>query len=588
MDSTTGAVPEHPGPTTESTDHVSGLASVALDDLLREVLARVREVVDEQGRLRLLLDAVVSMAADLSLDGVLARIVSIASRLVDARYAALGVLDVGPDRGLRTFVHHGLDDATVTRIGPLPTGHGLLGVLIDDPRPIRLPDIAAHPASYGFPEHHPPMRSFLGVPVRIRDRVFGNLYLTEKAGGGDFDELDETVVIALAAAAGVAIENARLYEEAEQRQQWLTATAEITALLVGDAATDDALEAVAERARSVSGADVAWVATGSEPDDLRLEVVAGAPVDPAAMHGLPMGRSLASLVVAGGEPVTVEDVAADERAVDPSELPGWPRLGPVIVVPMRSGRGVEGALALAWTPERAAGFRHVDPRLPASLAEQATLALQVARARDDRQRLELFEDRDRIGRDLHDLVIQRLFAVGLSLEGAARLVAEPELSDRLEQAVDDLDHTIKDIRRTIFSLGSLGATADVQTEIERMVERARTTMKFRPSLRIEGPVRTVVGPDLAPDLLAVLGESLSNAVRHADATAIDVLVSVGEEVVLRVADDGRGMDEHVRESGLGNMRQRALKHGGHVVVHSEAGTGTTVTWAVPAPRPVGA
>ena len=186
------------------------LDDVEFDDLLREVLNRVQGVLDEQARLRLLLDAVVTMAADLSLDGVLSRIVAIASTLVDAQYAALGVLDTGPERRLRTFVHHGMDSDVVTEIGELPTGHGLLGLLIDEPRPIRLHDIAAHPASYGFPEHHPPMSSFLGVPVRIRDKVFGNLYLTEKAGGGDFTDDDETIVIALAAAAGVAIENARL------------------------------------------------------------------------------------------------------------------------------------------------------------------------------------------------------------------------------------------------------------------------------------------------------------------------------------------------------------------------------------------
>src|SRR4051794_10768601 len=155
----------------------SELADVEFDDLLREVLSRVHGVLDEQARLRLLLDAVVTMAADLTLDGVLARIVSIASALVDAEYAALGVLDVTPERRLRTFVHHGMSSTVVEEIGDLPTGHGLLGLIIDRPEPLRLHDIAAHPASYGFPEHHPPMSSFLGVPVRIRDQVFGNLYL---------------------------------------------------------------------------------------------------------------------------------------------------------------------------------------------------------------------------------------------------------------------------------------------------------------------------------------------------------------------------------------------------------------------------
>jgi signal transduction histidine kinase len=373
----------------------------------------------DQARLRLLLDGFVAMAADLSLDGVLSRIVTIASSLADARYAALGVLDVGGERRLRTFVHHGMSEEQVVEIGELPSGHGLLGLIIDRPEPLRLHDLTAHPASYGVPEGHPPMTSFLGVPVRIRDQVFGNLYLTEKVGEGDFTEQDESIVVALAAAAGVAIENARLYEEA-------------------------------------------------------------------------------------------------------------------------------------------------------------------ARARDDQERLAVYEDRDRIGRDLHDLVIQRLFAVGLGLESVARRSADPDLTARLEQAVDDLDGTIKDIRRTIFALGSMADTSDLQAEVTRLVDRAAATLKFRPTLRIEGPVRTLVRPELAPDLLAVLGEALSNASRHAEASAVDVLVAAGDEVVVVVADDGRGMADDVRESGLGNMRERALKHGGTFTLSSTTGQGTTVEWRVPA------
>ena len=324
----------------QHSDHCDepALGAVAFDDLLREVLARMEGALDQQARLRLLLDAVVTMAGDLTLDGVLARIVAIAGQLVDAQYAALGVLASGTGRGLRTFVHHGMDTEVVMRIGELPTGHGLLGLLIDDPRPIRLHDIAAHPVSSGFPPNHPPMRSFLGVPIRIRDKVFGNLYLTEKAGGADFTDTDQEVVVALAAAAGVVIENATLYEEAEHRQAWLTATAETVALLAGETEADHALQAVADRARAVSGADVSWVVTGADAASLRLEVVSGAPEDLDAMQRLRMEDSLASVVVRSGEAVAVEDVAADARAVDPSSIDGWPQLGPVVVVPLRSGR----------------------------------------------------------------------------------------------------------------------------------------------------------------------------------------------------------------------------------------------------------
>jgi len=550
-------------------------------DLLREALDRVEGALDEQARLRLLLDAVVTMAADLTLDGVLARIVSIASSLVDAKYAALGVLDVGPERRLRTFIHHGIAEDRVVEIGVLPTGHGLLGLLIDDPRPIRLHDIAAHPASYGFPEHHPPMSSFLGVPVRIRDQVFGNLYLTEKAGGGDFTDQDENIVIALAAAAGVVVENARLYEEAAQRELWLSATAEITALLADVSTGETALQAVADRAREVSGADVAWVVAGADSQSLELRVVSGAEADLERLHALPFEVSLASHVVSTGEAVSVLDLGSDPRAVDPSSVPGMPRLGPALVVPLGSRTGIEGVLALAWTPARADGFRTVDPALPASFAEQAALAIQVARSRENQQRMTLFEDRDRIGRDLHDLVIQRLFAVGLSLQGAVRGTTDSEVASRLERAVDDLDDTIKDIRRTIFALGSMDASADVQTEITRIVDRAAATMKFRPTLRFEGAVRTLIHATLAPDLLAVLGEALSNASRHAHASRVDVLVSAGDAVVVQVSDDGTGLPQEVAESGLRNMRERAVRLGGSFVISPTPGGGTTVSWTVP-------
>jgi signal transduction histidine kinase len=291
--------------------------------------------------------------------------------------------------------------------------------------------------------------------------------------------------------------------------------------------------------------------------------------------------SLASHVVRTGESVTVPDLAEDDRAVDPATLPGWPALGPAVIVPLGSGTGIEGVLALAWTRKNAGRIHSVDAALPASFAKQAALALQVARAREDQHRLTLFEDRDRIGRDLHDLVIQRLFAVGLGLQGASRLTRDPELATRLEGAVDDLDATIKDIRRSIFALGSMDVSSDVQTEITRLVDRAAATLKFRPTLSFEGAVRTLVPDEVVPDMLAVLGEALSNASRHAQASSVDVVVSAGELVTVQVSDDGRGFDEAVAESGLRNMRERALKHGGELVVSTTVGAGTTLTWSVP-------
>ncbi|MCW2854127.1 MAG: hypothetical protein JWM84_3791, partial [Nocardioides sp.] len=560
----------------------SALEETGFDDLLREVLSRVHGVLDEQARWQLLLDAVVTMAADLTLDGLLARIVRIASDLAGAQYAALGVLGDGPGKRLRLFVTHGIDGTLVHEIGELPTGHGLLGLIIDRPEPLRLHDIAEHPASYGFPPHHPPMASFLGVPVRIRDTVFGNLYLTEKVGGGDFTEQDEQIVVALAAAAGVALENARLHEEAGHRQRWLAASAEVASLVSGMPVVADAVQTIADRAREVSGADLVWVASGVDGESLHLRAAAGVDADPQSMAQVDLAHSLASEVVRTGTPIKVEDIAIDPRAVDVAARLGWPTVGPAIAVPLGSAQGVEGAMVLAWAPERLADFHPVDPALPASFAEQAALALQVAEARGDQQRLVLFEDRDRIGRDLHDLVIQRLFAVGLGLESVSRLTDRPEVRDRLGQAVDDLDATIKDIRRSIFALGTLDESTDVQAEVERIVDRAATTLKFRPTLRFTGPVRTRIPARVVPDVLAVLGEALSNAARHADARAVDVELSAVDDLRLTVRDDGRGLPEGVLESGLSNMRQRADRLGGRCVVRSSPGEGTTVEWSVPA------
>jgi len=518
---------------------------------------------DESGH-QLLLDAVVTMSADLSLDSVLSRIVAIASRLVDAEYAALGVLSATPHRRLRTFIHHGMDPDAAAVIGHLPEGHGLLGLIIDRPEPLRLRDISQHPASYGFPAHHPPMRSFLGVPVRIRGRVFGNLYLTEKVGDGDFTAEDEEIVVALAAAAGVAIENARLYEEATGRAAWLDATAAITTLLSDPAATDEPLQAVADRAREVACADVACIVTSTDSGPLRVQAVSGLDVDVLATL---RDDSLARLVMDTGAATTVDE---------------WlPDMGPAIMVPMGPVPVARGVLALGWTRERADHHYAVDIDLPASFAEQAALAMQVAQARDDQRRLAIFEDRDRIGRDLHDLVIQRLFAVGLGLQGAARMSDRPEVSARLERAVDDLDATIKDIRRAIFGLGAMESSGDIQSEVTGLIDRAASTLKFRPSLRFEGPVRTLVSDEIAPHLLAVLGEALSNASRHADATEVDVVVSVDDRVSLLVRDNGRGISRDAAESGLANIRHRAEQCGGTFTVDSEVGTGTTLRWTVP-------
>lgn len=557
------------------------LGEAEFEDLLREILGRVQGALDERARWELLLEAVVSMGGDLSLDGLLDRIVAIASKLAGARYAALGVLDPGSERRLRTFIYHGIEPDEAARIGNLPEGHGLLGLIIDRPEPLRLHDIGEHEASYGFPPEHPPMHSFLGVPVRTREKVFGNLYLTEKENGTDFTEQDERIVVALAAAAGVAIENAELYQALFRRERWVQATNEISAVLLTESQEQTSLQLVADKAREVAEADACWIVSGDSPDNMHLQALSGPNVDVESLRTLPVSGSFSAEVLSSGRPLVVERYSEDARAVMARSIPNWPVLGPAVLVPLRGAQGPAGVLALGWSPEHAHHQERLDPELPASFAEQAALALQLARSHRDRERLALFEDRDRIARDLHDVVIQRLFAVGLSLQGTGRL-ASPELSDRLESAVDDLDTTIRDIRRTIFELGAAPQQADIQVEVTRVVQRAASTLKCRPTLTFDGPVRSRIGADAAPDVLAVLSEALSNTARHANASRVDVHLSAGEEIVLEVADDGPGIPIDAVQSGLKNMRSRAERRGGRLEVGSGPDGGTQLRWSIPA------
>ncbi|MFE6648859.1 GAF domain-containing protein, partial [Nocardioides sp. NPDC057772] len=313
--------------TTEST-----LRSTPLDELLTEVLDRVTDARDEQVRWRLLLDAIVTMGAGLSIDDLLDRIVEVAQALAGAKYAALGVLASAGERRLRLFITRGLTPEQQLRIGDLPTGHGLLGLLIDHPEPVRLQDITEHPVSYGFPEHHPPMRSFLGVPVRIGEKVFGNLYLTEKDNGEDFTDQDESIVVALAAAAGVAIENALLAEEAARRGRWLDARAEITAALMGDVDRTSALQLVVDRAREVAGADVAWIVTGPAADRLRVEVVSGADVDADVLKRAPLRESVAGQAIRDGVPMIVENIAGAAEGGSAAAVLDLSDIGPGVLV----------------------------------------------------------------------------------------------------------------------------------------------------------------------------------------------------------------------------------------------------------------
>jgi signal transduction histidine kinase len=557
------------------------LARARLDELLEEVLSRVGAVLDTQERLRVLLDAVVGIAADLDLDSVLQRIVRVSCQLANARYGALGVLGSGSDRRLSQFITHGLTAEQRAAIGDLPRGHGILGVIIDEPEPLRLQRLADHPQSYGFPPHHPPMNTFLGVPVRIRDQVFGNLYLTEKQTGGGFTVEDEEIVAALAAAAGVVIENARLYEESARRQQWLEAAAEITAAMLGEVEREKALELVADRAREVAGADASAVLLRHEDGQLLAEVVSGSSAKPAGPLAVSEGSAAAG-VLEEGRTLLLEgdEVRGGLNDLGFATTERSDELAAVLLLPLGAGRAAAGVLLMAWGERDR--LRDGDVALLEAFAEQAALALQVARAQEDRGRLAVFEDRDRIGRDLHDLVIQRLFAVGLTLDNVARITGKPEVASRVTAAVDDIDATIKDIRRTIFELSSPSDSNDLRSELAGVVEAATPGLGFPAQLRTEGPVDSLVPSGVRPHLTAVLREALSNAARHAGATAVSVHLEVADEVVLTVTDDGTGYVDTGRRSGLRNLADRAEALGGSFEIRQAGADGGTVAvWRVP-------
>jgi signal transduction histidine kinase len=557
------------------------LPHLRLDELLAELQTRLQAVLDARDRTHALLEAVVAIGGHLELEVVLRRIVEAAVELVSARYGALGV--IGEGGTLVEFVPVGLDESQIAGIAHWPEGRGLLGKLITDPRPLRMPDIAAHPESSGFPEGHPPMRSFLGVPVRIRDEVYGNLYLTEKQGGAEFDDEDQALVQALAAAAGVAIENARLYSEARRQQQWLRANAEVTQQLLSEAEPGEVLDLVTQQALEISGADLVVLAlpTGNR-EQLVIEHASGQGAAQALGLVLPAHGSASGVVMASGKPLAVESFSDDER-VAPVAREHMP-LGPAVLVPLGPAGNVRGVL----TAGRHQGALPLSPpavEMVITFAAQAGIGLELAEHRRDVQRLVLFEDRDRIARDLHDLVIQRLFATGMSLQGATALMRDPESARRVQQAVDSLDETIRDIRSAIFSLQSRGEDEPlgVRGRILAVVEQMTASLGFTPALRMAGAIDTQVPDEIAEQMLPALREALANVAKHANASRADVAVEAGPDLVLTVRDNGVGLRDTGRRSGLTNLAERAGELGGTLRTGAGPNGGTELEWRVPLP-----
>ncbi|QLL08746.1 GAF domain-containing sensor histidine kinase [Mycobacterium vicinigordonae] len=556
------------------------LSQLRLRELLAEVQDRVEQIVEGRDRLDGLLEAMLVVTSGLELNATLRTIVHSATELVDARYGALEVHD--SDNRVLNFVHEGIDEETVRLIGHLPEGLGLIRLLIDEPKPLRLDDLSQHPASVGFPAHHPPMRTFLGVPVRVRGESFGTLYLTDKQNGQPFSDDDEVLVQALAAAAGIAIANARLYHQAQARQSWIEATRDIATELLSGTEPATVFRLVAEEAMKLTNADAALVAVpidesipAAEVTELLVIETVGSAVEFVAGENISVAGTVLGEVLVDGAP----------RRFDLIDVDGLTGAGPALLLPLQAADAdtVAGIVVLL-RQGGPAPFGGEQLEMMAAFADQAALALQLATSQRRMRELDVLADRDRIARDLHDHVIQRLFAVGLSLQGTVPRTRETEVQQRLSEAVDDLQAVIQEIRTTIFDLH--GASQGI-TRLRQRIDAAVGQFAgsgLRTTVHYTGPL-SVVDSGLADHAEAVVREAVSNAARHAHATTLTVRIRVEDDLTIEVSDNGRGIPdleaEGLTTSGLTNLRRRAEQLGGEFSVANQPTGGTLLRWSAP-------
>ncbi|MHC5796412.1 sensor histidine kinase [Lacisediminihabitans sp. FW035] len=544
-----------------------------LDRALADLVDRAQDVLATQGRLRALLRANLAVVEHLELPVVLERIVQAAVELVGSQYGALGV--IAPGGGLEQFIHVGIPPEEATVIGHLPEGHGLLGALIDDPRPIRLEHLHDDARSSGFPASHPAMESFLGVPIRVRDSVYGNLYLSNQASGS-FSREDEQLVESLAASAGFAIDNARLFAETRHRQAWSAASAEITAAMLASDQSDS-LSTLVSRVLVLAESDlVCMILPGPNPGTLVVELARGQGESDLVGRTFPSAGTLAGSVLEGKQPRLVGDGSPDSELFS-TDHP----LGPMMAFPLISSGRAEGVLLVA---RMAGGLRFApsDLEMAADFAGQASLAMQLARARASEQRMLLLEDRGRIARDLHDHVIQQLFGTGLELQSVAGSIESPVDRERILRSVTNLDTAVTQIRTVIFALSARQDTRDsVRHRILDLANDLSSGLQKSPTVAFTGPVDLVVTGGLADDVVAVTREALANAAKHASADQTGVTLDVVDGMIrLVISDNGGGIGDTSRRSGLANLEARATARGGTFVVDTGP-DGTRLGWIVP-------
>nr|WP_245658915.1 GAF domain-containing sensor histidine kinase [Nocardia nova] len=558
------------------------LSQLQLHTVLSELRDRVEDVISARDQTDSLIEAMLAVTADLNLDDTLHAIVHAAKGLVGARYGAVGVL--GADGTLARFVHEGIDAETVARIGHLPRGRGVLGVTLTDPKALRLDDLARHPESVGFPEHHPPMHSFLGVPLRIRGENFGSLYLAEKTNGQPFTADDEVFLSALASAAGIAVDNARLFGSAQLRHRWIAATSELTTEFLAAAHPDTVLGHVVDRARELTCSERAWIAISDDPDVpadevTELHITHWAGPDTRLDRRIPVTDSI-SEVFRDGKTTSNPRIDRSDSALFGD--------GPVLLLPLHTGATALGVLVCARSAEQ--------PSYPVEVAElckgftgQAALALDAARMQQRVRELDVFADRDRIARDLHDHVIQRVFAIGLSLQGAVGYSHRPDVQQRLSDAVDELQQVITDIRGSIYELHADTGPTRLRQRITDIVRGHAQPAGLHVTTGFTGPL-DAVPPELADHAEAVVAEAVSNTVRHADADTLALDVTVDDALTITVEDNGIGIpaDTDLTASGLANLADRARDAGGSfdygpATRPGPRGPGTRITWTAPLP-----
>jgi signal transduction histidine kinase len=554
------------------------LTGLRINEQLTELQQQLAEILRTRDQMQSLLDAVMAVGAGLELDSTLQRIVQAAVDLVDAHYGALGVL--GGHEGLSEFVYVGITRRQRARMGHLPEGHGLLGLLIEHPRVIRVPELGKHPASVGFPAHHPPMKSFLGAPVRVRDEIFGNLYLTDKQTAPEFSADDEVVLQALATAAGIAIENARLFGQAQARQRWMEASASVRAGLMAGTSAEETLSLLASTVRELSNANCVLILVPVPQQEGVMTVHAAAGDGDDALDGATIGLS----------PMFVQETLDDGRTQVVADLPTEissglgaraGTFGPAVVAPLRTAAGDNGVLLVI----RNKGGAPFDPDLApmlASFADQAAVALEAAESQRAQRLLDVLADRDRIAGDLHDHVIQRLYAGGMNLQGILPRVTDPGARERITSVVEQLDQTIHEIRSTIFNLNT-GDAPGADSLRRRILDAAGSEggSAPTPAVRISGPIDTLVPTHIGNHAEAVVREAVSNAVRHASPSSVVVTIDAADELVVEVIDDGCGIPDTVARSGLAGLQRRAESCGGRFTAAARPEGGTRVVWSAP-------